>query len=258
MDDQKSHPDSKARWALIVWGVFILLNIFLNGTIPFLMGRDLHAWTASPTKDALFGLIQYGVMFLVVPLILAKGWDAVLQPAFLLPLALAVLAFTLRPYLWPVSVIAVPFLLWLHLRYGLTDLGFRSRGWKGDVLVALLVGFLYASPLITTASSPSFDFGGAIAAWVDRSFANPASTVENLFYFGFLTERLSSKTGRWFTPFLIGAMYAAHEMTNPEYWYEGVNFVLIFIGVTLSALLRRSVIVIWLGDGLGRFLSSLF
>ncbi|HSF80650.1 MAG TPA: hypothetical protein VLA49_05430 [Anaerolineales bacterium] len=50
-------------------------------------------------------------------------------------------------------------------------------------------------------------------------------------------------------------------MTNLEYWYEGLFFPLIFVGVTLFALIylwRRSVIVIWLGDGLGRFLSALF
>jgi hypothetical protein len=76
------------------------------------------------------------------------------------------------------------------------------------VLAAIIVGLLYASPSLMAVSSPSFDFRGALAAWLDRSFANSASTVENLFYFGFLTERLSHKAGRWLTPLLIGAMYA--------------------------------------------------
>jgi Na+-transporting NADH:ubiquinone oxidoreductase subunit NqrB len=96
---------------------------------------------------------------------------------------------------------------------------------------------------------------------LDRLFANPASTVENLFYFGFLTERLSLKTGRWLTPLLVGLMYMAHEMTNPEYWYESMNFILPFVGVAIFAaiyLWRRSAVVIWLGDGLYRFVGNLF
>jgi hypothetical protein len=56
----------------------------------------------------------------------------------------------------------------------------------------------------------------ALLTALDRLFANPASSVENLFYFGFLTERLSYRTGKWLTPLLIGLMYTAHEMSNPE------------------------------------------
>jgi hypothetical protein len=60
---------------------------------------------------------------------------------------------------------------------------------------------------------------------------------------------------------VIGAMYTAHEMSNPEYWYGGVSFVFIFIGVSLFAavyLWRRSTVVLWLSDGFGRFISQLF
>jgi Na+-transporting NADH:ubiquinone oxidoreductase subunit NqrB len=92
-------------------------------------------------------------------------------------------------------------------------------------------------------------------------FANPASSIESFFYFGFLAERLSHKTGRWLTPLLIGLMYSVHEMTNPEYWYEGMNFWLVFVGVAITAaiyLWRRNVVVIWLGSGLGRKVSRLF
>lgn len=91
-------------------------------------------------------------------------------------------------------------------------------------------------------------------------FANPASSVENLFYFGFLTERLSHKTGKWLTPLLIGLMYTAHEMTNPEYWYEGMKFTMVFVTATVAAyfyIWRRSVVVVWLGDGLARFARAL-
>jgi Na+-transporting NADH:ubiquinone oxidoreductase subunit NqrB len=76
-----------------------------------------------------------------------------------------------------------------------------------------------------------------------------------------MTERLAPKFGRWWTPVLIGLMYMVHEMTNPEYWYEGMFFPIIFIGVAIFAMIylwRRSVVVIWLGDGLGRFLINLF
>jgi hypothetical protein len=95
----------------------------------------------------------------------------------------------------------------------------------------------------------------------DRLFANPASTVENLFYFGFLTERLLYKTGKWFTPLLIATMYTSHEISNPEYWYGHLSFVFVFVAIAVTAAIytwRRSVIVTWLGDGLSRFVIHLF
>lgn len=252
-----AHP---ARQALLLWGVFIVLNILLNGTIPFVLGKDLHAWTASPVKDVLINLIQYGIVFLVAPLILTKGWHTVRQAGFLLPLALAVLAMALRTYVRPVSAIAVLVLAWLHSRYDLSGLGVRSRGWRGDLIAILLVALLLSLQRFFGDRPFSLDFIAALQAGIDRLFFNPASTTENLFYFGFLAERLSPKFGKWGTPLLIGLMYGFHEMTNPEYWYEGVFFPIIFIGVALFALIylwRRSVIAIWLGDGLGRFLNNL-
>ena len=85
-------------------------------------------------------------------------------------------------------------------------------------------------------------------------------TPNEPFYFGFLEERLSVKIGRW-TPLLIGFMYTLHEMTNPEYWYESTPFVLTFVGITAWAavyLWRRSVVIIWLGDGFHRYIQRLF
>ena len=55
--------------------------------------------------------------------------------------------------------------------------------------------------------------------------------------------------------------FHAHEISNSEYWYGGMSFVLVFVGVTIWAsinLWRRSVIAIWLGDGLYRFAGKLF
>ena len=51
-------------------------------------------------------------------------------------------------------------------------------------------------------------------------------------------------------------MYMTHEMTNPEYWYEGMQFAFVFVGVALATvvyLCRKSLLPIWLGDGLARF-----
>jgi hypothetical protein len=56
-------------------------------------------------------------------------------------------------------------------------------------------------------------------------------------------------------------MYTTHEMSSPEYWYGGMNFAFIFVGVTIWALIylwRRSAVAIWLGDGLYRFAGNLF
>lgn len=255
------NTEQRSSQALILWGVYIVLMILLNGTIPFMLGRDMHTWTTSPIKDVLINLIVYSILFLLVPLILTKGWNTVRQPGFLLPLTLAILAMTLRTYLRPVAAIAVLVLVWLHYRYNLSELGFSSRGWRGDVIAILLVATLLTMQRFFRNETLSLHFISALSAGVDRWFFNPASTVENLFYFGFLTERLSSRFGRWWTPLMIGMMYGLHEMTNPEYWYEGLFFPVIFIGVAFFAMIylwRRNVIAIWLGDGLGRFLNRLF
>src|SRR5512143_3338278 len=93
--------------ALYLWGVFIALAVIINGTLPFILGFDLHAWTYSPLKDVAFNLIIYGGLFLVVPLVLTRGWATVRQPAFFVPLIIAVLAMTLRTFFRPTAVLAV-------------------------------------------------------------------------------------------------------------------------------------------------------
>ena len=255
------NADRHVKQALFLWGTYIVVTSLINATLPFALGNDMRAWTASPQKDLLANLVIYGLIFLFIPLILTKGWETVRQPGFLLPLMLAILAMTLRTYLRPVSAIAVFVLIWLHSRYDLSGLGFRSSGWRGDAAAVLLLGLTYILPSIAQIDLSSFAPTIAFPAMLDRMFANPASTTEYIFYFGFLAERLSFKFGRWWTPLMIGLMYMIHEMTNPEYWYEGMNFPLVFVGVavfTMIYLWCRSVVVIWLGDGLGRFLSKLF
>ena len=87
MEQQKSLPNENQRTnqALILWFVFIFAAILINGTVPFILGKDMHAWTASPIKDVLFNLVIYSGIFLVLPLVLIKKWETVRQPGFLLP-----------------------------------------------------------------------------------------------------------------------------------------------------------------------------
>ena len=89
----------QSRQALLVWCVFFVLVVALNGTVPFVLGVDLHAWTQSTVKSVLFAFVFYSVLFLAVPLILIKGWKTVRQPAFLFPLCLAMLAITFWNFL---------------------------------------------------------------------------------------------------------------------------------------------------------------
>lgn len=251
----------QANQALVLWGVFLVLIVILNGTIPFLFGADLRLWTYSSLKDILFNLIIYSGIFLVIPLIIEKSWTTIRQPGFLIPLLTAVIAITLRTYFRPIAVISVVSLAYLHWRYDLSNLGLQSNGWKKDLLAILILGVLPLIPASLTTDPELFTPQAAFIAALDRLFANPASTTENMFYFGFLAERLCHKTGKLWTPLLIGAMYTLHEMTNPEYWYEDVSFMLIPFGVAIIAsiyLWRRSIIVVWIGDGLARFMSRLF
>ena len=66
------NAEQRAKQALILWGAYIILTSIINATIPFTLGTDVRAWTASPLKDILANLIVYGLIFLVVPLILTK------------------------------------------------------------------------------------------------------------------------------------------------------------------------------------------
>lgn len=259
--DKSSNDTKHLVWqALGLWGIFIIINVIINGTIPFALGSDMRSWVYSKTHLILVGLFVYGVIFLTVPLILIKGWQTVRQPAFLIPLLIAILAIPLFDVFRGIAAISVFILAYLHRRFDLSKFGIRLHGWKGDITAVLLMVLLSLIPSLLRQPLSLSDPGQAVISALDRMFVNPASTTENLFYFGFLTERISYKTGKWLTPFLIGLMYTAHEMTNPEYCYESMKFALVFVSVTVSTYVyiwRRSVIVIWLGDGLARFLRTL-
>ncbi len=249
------------RQALLLWICFFILVVLLNGTIPFALGVDLRAWTESPLRSRLFGFLLYSVMFLALPLLLTKGWTTVRRPDFLLPLLAAMLGITFWRDFPLGPAVAVGVLAYLHWRFDLSGLGLRSHGWKADLAAVLLMGVLGLVPLLMQPATRSFSPASGFSAALSRLFSNPASTVENLFYFGFLAERLSYRLGKWLTPLLVGLMYTAHEMSNPEYWYGGMAFGFVFVGVAIWAaiyLWRRSAVVIWLGDGLYRFVMALF
>lgn len=242
--------------ALVLWSVFIVLDVILNGTILFAIGKDLKDWTYSPTKSFLFGFMIYAVVFLVVPLILEKGWKIVCQPKFVIPLLIAVISITIHPMFRPVAAISILMLVYLHWHFDLSNLGIYSRGWLGDICAIIFLGSLSLVPLFMQPGQYTFTPFRVL----DRMFMNPATTTENLFYFGFLTKRISDKFGKRITPLIIGLMYMLHEMANPEYWYEGVSFILVFVGVAITSIFylwRKSIVVIWLSDGIGRFIDRL-
>lgn len=183
------------------------------------------------------------------------------QPSFAMPLLIAISGLVLWAVFRPAAALVVVVIAFLHWRFDLSDFGMRSRGWRGDFAAILLIGFLSGVvPMFMRLSSLSLSLSNGLIACLNRMFTNPASTTENLFYFGYLTERLSRRAGKWLTPPIIGTMYTLHEMSNPEYWYGGMQFGFVFIGITIFAaayLWRRSVVAIWLADGFYRFISNL-
>jgi hypothetical protein len=256
--DSKLDPDRgrEFRQALWLWCLFFIATVCMNGTVFFLLGYDLHAWTSSVPKAGLLFFVNYGMIFLMAPLILLKGWKEIRQPTVIIPLSVAVFSVTVWPLVPYIATIAIAVLFYLHWRLDLTSLGFRSKGMYGDIAAVVAIGLLNSLEAFLPGAVSSGIVAGVFAA-VYRWFANPASTVENLFYFGFVTERFSYRFGKWITPLLIGTMYTLHEMSNPEYWYSGLSFPSVFIGVTFTAVIylwRSSFPVTWIGDGLGRLL----
>ncbi len=255
--DDKRH---KARQGLLVWVLFFAATVVINLLVPLLLGLDLRDWSFSDAKRLLLFIVDYAGFFLVVPLVLTKGWMAFKRPSFIIPVAAASVSVVIWSSVPYVAVIALIVLGYLHWRFDLSELGFRTKGYKGDAAAILLVGSLGLLQAFAASSLLEFALLPALYSALFRMFGNPASSVENLFYYGFLTERFGNQWRRYLVPFLIGALYTVHEMSNPEYWYQGVNFPFIFIGVVVFAaiyLWRRSFIVIWLSDGFRWFLSML-
>lgn len=250
----------KAYQAFLIWILFFVVTVTINLLIPLVFNLNLHDWTYSNTKGLLLFSINYAGFFLVLPLLLTQGWSTFKKLSFLLPVIAAAISVIVWYPLHYIATIAVIVYFYLHWRFDLSELGFRSKGWKSDVFAILIVGVLGLLQGLASSSIMQFNVLFALSATIFRMFGNPASTVENVFYFGFLTDRISKQLNRYAVPLLIGSMYTLHEISNPEYWYEGLPFVYVFIGVSLFAaiyLWRKSSIVIWLSDGLQWFLSRL-
>ncbi len=250
----------RARQALIVWLLFFVAILTINLLIPLALGLNLHDWTYSSVKGPLLFAVVYAGFFIVVPLTLTKGWSLVKKPAFFVPMLAAMVSVIVWYQVPYIATTAIAVFVYLHWRFDLSGLGFKSKGWKGDVLAIALVAVLVLLQVFSSLNLGPITVLPAFFAATFRMFGNPASTVENLFYYGFLTERLGNKWNRYLVPFVIGAMYTAHEITNPEYWYESTSFVFIFIGVALFSaiyLWRRNIAVTWLSDGLRWFLTNL-
>lgn len=257
----KSSADANrlAYQALGLWGVFFVVNAILHQTIPFALSGQVPDWLFPISEGFAYHFLIYGILFLIGSLLLSKGWEKVKQSSFLIPLIVAVGAITIRPAIPLAPLLVLLVLACLNWRFDLSGLGIRSSGWKGDALVVAALGLMYAVPSLLRPIG-TLNWQNASLAAIDRMLGNPAASAEILFYFGFLTPRLASITGTWLTPPLIGLMYTAHEMENPEYWMSGMSFPFVFVGVTVVAaiyLWRKSLIPIWLGDGLGRFLTRL-
>ncbi len=259
MDTSSKGNGREAGQALIVWGIFMVLLILLNGTVLFVFGVDMREWTGSRVKGLLFDSVIYGGLFLAVPMILVKGWRTVRKPGFTIALLAAVAGISLRSFIPYSPAIVPPLIVFLHWRYDLSGLGIRSIGWKGDLAAVGVMAVLGLGAAMIPFHPLSFSPVKGLLTAAERMFANPASTAENLFYFGFLAERLSRKTGPWLTPLVIGSMYTLHEMTNPEYWYAGMSFPFVFVGLIIVSAIymwRRSLPIVWLGDGIFRFMQG--
>ena len=252
---------SKENLALINWVTFIIIVVAINATIPFALGMNVQAWTQSYSKAILFGFVIYGLLFLFLPLLILKGWEVVRKPTFIVPIIMAIVAISLRKINPWIPTLSIVCLFYIHKKHDLSDFGIRSSGWKADIFAIIILVLIRFIPLLIQMRPPSQSIEYALMKGLDRMFGNPASTVENLFYFGFLTNQLSKKIGVWLTPLIIAGMYTLHEMSNPEYWYSNMNFIFTYFGVLFTAsvyIWRKSVVVIWVSDGIGRFISSLW
>jgi hypothetical protein len=262
--NDQTKPDAlvreKAYQTLLIWTIFFAQTILINILIPISLGLNLYDWTFSKAKGLLLFSGSYAGFFLVLPLLLTKGWQTFKKPNFIIPVIAAAVSVVLWYPLHYIATLAIVVYVYLHWKFDLSELGFRTKGWRGDTIALLIVGSFSLLLGLSSSSASSYALLPAFYSTLFRLFGNPASTVENVFYFGFLTNRLGKRWNRYIVPLLVGAMYTAHELSNPEYWYEGLSFINIFIGVTLMAaiyLWRRSMAVTWLSDGLDWFIRNL-
>ncbi|TLN02138.1 hypothetical protein FDZ71_13245, partial [bacterium] len=164
------------KHALFLWSVFFALAVLTNGTIPFMRGADLRAWAFS--KESLFvtSLIYAGVFWVAV-LIVIKGWHTVRKSGFLIPMLIACVGFVLWPLFSFAAAVFWLVLPYLHRRYDLTELGLKSRGWRGDAAAVALLGLITFIFSLPGNGLASLDMAKAVTAVVYRVLGNPAFTA---------------------------------------------------------------------------------
>jgi hypothetical protein len=122
-----------------VGGLFFAVTVTINLLIPLIFGFNMHDWTYSNAKGLLLFSINYAGFFLILPLVLTKGWGTVKKPNFI-PVAATAISVVLWYPLHYIATIAIVVYIYLHWKFDLSDLGFKSKGWKGDVTAIIIVG----------------------------------------------------------------------------------------------------------------------
>jgi len=75
----------RAHKALIIWLFFFIATLSINPLIPVALGLNLHDWPYSNPKGLLLFSVDYAGFFLVLPLLLTKGWKTFKKPSFITP-----------------------------------------------------------------------------------------------------------------------------------------------------------------------------
>jgi hypothetical protein len=92
---QKDHDEKRASQTIIVWILFFAATVPINLLMPVILGINMHDWTYSNAKGLVLFSINYAGFFLILPLILTKGWNTVKKPSFLIPMVAAAVSVVL-------------------------------------------------------------------------------------------------------------------------------------------------------------------
>ncbi len=252
---------SESKFVLIMWFIFIILLVIMNKTIYFIFGIDVKDWTNSKIKSLLINVIIYGFVFFIIPILYVKKNDIKGNWILISCLLCGLLGLFLSTYSKWFNLLLFISVFILLLRGDLYNLGFEKIKIWEYIIMSIIYILLYSIPSLFSWGNSNNNLNNTIISVIDRMFLNPASTVEYIFYYGFLGKRLILILGKILTPIILGLMYVLHEMSNPEYWYENVNFLFIFIGVSIVSVLffwKKNLIPVWIGDGIGRFIIRIF
>lgn len=251
--------ESEHKFIILIWFVFIFLAIIFNRTIQFIFGFDVKNWTYSTLKSLLFNIFIYGIVFYIIPIFYTNRKNLKWNWLIYICSFLSILGLGLSIYSRWFNILLYISVVILIIKGYLTNLGFeRIKFWE-FILLTIFYGILYLIPVLVTRSNQNLTINDAISSLIDRMFLNPASTVEFIFYFGFIGKRLSLMLGKIITPIALGLMYTIHEISNPEYWFENINFIFIPFGIAIFSyifLWKKNLIPIWIADGIGRFIAK--